>query len=345
VKVDALLPLEDLRTIPDDSRQAEDLGFDGVAVPETTHNPFMALALAAEHTRQIRLSTQIALAFVRSPTTTAYAAFDLQRLSGGRLVLGLGSQTRWQITRRFGMPWSAPAERMHDYIRALHAVWQCWQAEAPLDYVGPHYRLDVMTPNHRPPPLPAEVPLPPVHLAAVGPRMCRVAGDLCAGVRLHPFATLAYVQRVALDHVRRGTEAAGRSLAELEVSGGGMVATGATPEDLRREVEQVRRMIAYYGSFPEYIGVWELHGWQDTGRRLQELATHDRWPETPALVSDEMVRTFAAVGPYADIGERILERFGSFAASVSLPLPAPEHGALLEPSLRLLQTSRLPALG
>ena len=208
MKVDALLALDDLRRLPDDSRRAEDLGFDGIAVAETTHNPFIALALAAEHTRRVRLSTQIVLAFVRSPTTTAYAAFDLQRLSGGRLVLGLGSQTRWQITRRFGMPWSAPAERMHDYIRALHAVWQCWQ---------------------------------------------------------------------------------------------------------------------------------------DTGRRLQELAAQNRWSETPALVSDEMLRAFAAVGTYAQIGERILERFGSFAASVSLPLPAPEHREFLEPSLRLLQASRQPA--
>jgi probable F420-dependent oxidoreductase len=344
VKVDALLPLEDLRTIPDDSRRAEDLGFDGIAVAETTHNPFIALALAAEHTRRVRLSTQIVLAFVRSPTTTAYAAFDLQRLSGGRLVLGLGSQTRWQITRRFGMPWSAPAERMHDYIRALHAVWQCWQDEAPLDYAGPHYRLDVMTPNHRPPPLPAEVPLPPVQLAAVGPRMCRVAGELCAGVRLHPFATEVYIQRVALGHVRQGAEAAGRPLADLEVSGGGMVATGATAEDLQREVEHVRRMIAYYGSFPEYVGVWEQHDWQATARRLQALAAENRWSETPALVSDDMVRTFAAVGTYAEIGERILERFGSFASSVSLPLPAREHAAQLEPSLRRLQASRQPAL-
>ena len=340
--VEALLPLDDLHAVPAESRRAEELGFDGVVVAETTHNPFAALALAAEHTRRLTLATGIALAFVRSPTTTAYAAFDLQRFSGGRFVLGLGSQTAWQIRRRFGMPWSAPAAQMRDYIRALHAVWTCWQGETPLDYQGTHYRLDVMTPNHRPPPLPAGVPVPPVHLAAVGPRMCDLAGELCRGVVLHPFATEAYVRGVALANVRRGAERGGRSLAELDIAGGGMIATGATPEDVHRESERVRRQIAYYGHFPEYVAVWEQHGWEETGRGLQALAAADRWQEAPALVTDEMVRTFAAVGTYAEIGERVLERFGGFATRVSLPLPAPEHAALLGPSLRLLRDAVRP---
>ena len=343
MRVDALLPLDDLRMIPADSRRAEELGFDGVVVAETTHNPFVALALAAEHTGRVTLATQIALAFVRSPTTTAYAAFDLQRFSGGRFILGLGSQTKWQITRRFGMPWSAPAAQMRDYIQALHAIWSCWQEETSLDYQGTHYRLDVMTPNHRPPPLPAGVPFPPVQLAAVGPRMCEVAGELCQGVLLHPFATESYVRRVALENVRRGAERAGRALADLDVGGGGMIATGATPEDVERELEQVRWQIAYYGHFPEYIAVWEQHGWQETGRGLQALAAANRWDEAPALVTDEMVRTFAAVGTYAEIGERVLERFGSFATRASLPLPTREHESLLRPSLRLLQDAGRPA--
>src|SRR3972149_4686654 len=154
MKVECQLPIDDLSAIPTAARRAEALGFDGVIVPETSHNPFMALALAAEHSTRLTLGTSVAHAFVRSPTTTAYAAFDVQRLSGGRFSLGLGSQVKGQIERRFGMPWTAPGPRMRDYILAMRAVWACWQERAPLDYRGTHYRLNVMTPNHRPSPLP-----------------------------------------------------------------------------------------------------------------------------------------------------------------------------------------------
>lgn len=344
MKVEATLPLDDLRTIAAAVRRAEALGFDGVTVPETAHNPFVALALAAEHSERLTLATSVAQAFVRSPTTTAYAAFDLQRFSGGRLLLGLGSQVKGQIERRFGMPWSAPAPRMRDYLLAMRAVWSCWQEGTPLNYQGTHYRLNVMTPNHRPRPLPAGISFPPVYISAVLPHMTRLAGELCQGVRLHGFNTEKYVRNVVLANLRRGARRAGRSLAELDISGGGMIATGATRDEVAQAIEQTRWSIAFYGSTRTYTVIWEQHGWEETGRRLHELSVTNGWAQMPGLITDEMVHTFAAVGAYEEIGEKILERFGSFATTVSLPLPAPEHEKLLEPSLRLLQEAKRPDL-
>jgi probable F420-dependent oxidoreductase len=345
MRVETTLPLDDLRALPTAVRRAEALGFDGVTVPETAHNPFMALALAAEHSTRLRLATSVAQAFVRSPTTTAYAAFDLQRLSGGRLYLGLGSQVKGQIERRFGMPWTAPAPRMKDYIRAMRAVWSCWQDGSQLNYQGTHYRLNVMTPNHRPRPLPQGLPMPAVGIAAVLPYMTRLAGELCDGVRLHGFNTEKYVHNVALPNLRKGADRAGRSLDGFDIAGGGMIATGATEEEVAKAVEQTRWSIAFYGSTRTYTVVWEQHGWEAVGRRLHELSVTNGWAEMPKLITDEMVHTFAAVGTYEQIGDKILDRFGSFATTVGLPLPAPEHEKLLLPSIRRLQEAGTPTLG
>lgn len=344
MRVETTLPVEDLRAIPAAVRRAEALGFDGVFVPETSHNPFMSLALAAEHSTRVRLTTSVAQAFVRSPTTTAYAAFDLQRFSGGRLYLGLGSQVKGQIERRFGMPWTAPGPRMKDYILAMRAVWSCWQDGSPLNYQGTHFRLNVMTPNHRPAPLPEGVPVPQVSVAAVLPYMTRLAGEICQGVRLHGFATERYVTDVTLPNLRKGAARAGRALEGFDISGGGMIATGADADAVAKAIEHTRWSIAFYGSTRTYTTVWEQHGWEATGRKLHELSVTNGWDRMPGLITDEMVRAFAAVGTYEQIGDRILERFGRFATTVALPLPAPEHDALLRPSLRQLQDAKVAQL-
>jgi probable F420-dependent oxidoreductase len=339
MRVESLLPIDDLSAIPVAVRRAEALGFDGVVVPETSHNPFMALALAAEHTTRLTLATSVAQAFVRSPTTTAYAAFDLQRFSGGRFCLGLGSQVKGQIERRFGMPWTPPGPRMRDYILAVRAVWACWQQRAPLNYQGTHYRLSVMTPNHRPSPLPDGISYPSVFLATVLPYMTQLAGEICDGVRLHSFSTARYVTNVTLPNLRTGAARAGRALEGFEISGGGMIATGPTRDAVAKAVDGVRWSIAFYGSTRTYTTVWAQHGWEKTGLKLHELSVTDGWDRMPALITDEMVRTFAAVGTYEEIGDKILERFGGFATRVALPLPAPEHERLLLPSLRHVQSA------
>jgi probable F420-dependent oxidoreductase len=341
MKVESLLTIEDLGAVPGAVRRAEALGFDGVVVPETSHNPFMALALAAEHSTRLTLATSVAQAFVRSPTTTAYAAFDLQRFSGGRYHLGLGSQVKGQIERRFGMPWTAPGPRMRDYILAMRSVWACWQQRAPLDYRGTHYRLNVMTPNHRPPPLPDGMPWPPVSIAAVLPYMTQLAGEICDGVRLHSFSTERYVRNVTLPNLQKGAARAARSLDGFDISGGGMIATGPTRDAVVKAMDGVRWSVAFYGSTRTYTTVWAEHGWEETGLKLHELSVTNGWDRMPALITDEMVRTFAAVGTYEEIGERILERFGGFANRVALPLPAPEHEKLLLPSLRQVQAAKV----
>jgi probable F420-dependent oxidoreductase len=337
MKVEVTLALDDFGTIGDQVRRAEALEFDGIVVPETQHNPFASMALAAEHSERLSIASSVAQAFVRSPTTTAYGAFDIQRFSEGRLLLGLGSQVKGQIERRFGMPWVAPGPRMRDYIHAMREVWSCWQEERPLDYEGTHYRLNVMTPNHRPQPLPVGIPFPDVYLAAVKPYMSRLAGEICQGVRLHSFATEAYIRAHVVPRLRQGLDRSGRSWADLDVSGGGMVVTAATEAEVAAAVERVRWSIAFYGSTRTYLSVWETHGWEETGQQLHTLSISNGWDQMPALITDEMVHTFAAVGTYEEIGQRIIERFGSFSTRTGLPLPAPEHEHLLAPSIRLLQ--------
>lgn len=343
MKVEVHLPQDELRTVPDDIRRIEALGFDGITVAETSHNPFVFLALAAEHSANLTLATSVAQSFVRSPTTMAYVGFDLQRYSKGRLLLGMGSQVKGQIERRFGMPWSAPAPRMADHIRAMRAVWQCWQDETPLKYEGTHYRLNVMTPNHRPKPLPAGIPFPPIYISAQLPYMTRLAGELCQGVRLHGFSTERYVHNVSIPNLKKGAERAGRSLADIDISGGGMVTTGPTKDEVAKAMERTRWSIAFYGSTRTYTAIWEQHGWESVGAELHKLSVTNGWAKMPALITDEMIHTFSAVGTYEEIGDKILERFGSFATRVSLPLPEPEHEHLLTPSIRRLQAAH-PAL-
>ena len=337
MRVEVTLALDDFGTIGDQVRRAEALGFDGIVVPETQHNPFAAMALAAEHSERLSIASSVAQAFVRSPTTTAYGAFDIQRFSKGRLLLGLGSQVKGQIERRFGLPWVAPGPRMRDYIQAMREVWACWQEERPLNYEGTHYQLSVMTPNHRPQPLPEGIPFPDVYLAAVRPYMCSLAGEMCQGVRLHGFATEAYIREHVLPRLRRGLDRGGRSWADLEISGGGMIATGPTEAEVAEAIERVRWGISFYGSTRSYTSVWATHGWEETGQQLHTLSVTNGWDKMPSLVTDEMVHTFAAVGTYEEIGQRIIERFGSFSTTTGLPLPAPEHEHLLAPSIRVLQ--------
>jgi probable F420-dependent oxidoreductase len=345
VKIETGLGQQDLGSVGERVKRAEELGYDSVSTAETSHNPFIGLALAAEHSSTIELSTSIAQSFVRSPTTMAYAAFDIQRFSRGRLYLGLGSQVKGQIERRFGMPWVAPGPRMRDYISAMRAVFECWQENKQLNYQGTHYKLSVMTPNHRPSPLPEGIPFPKIGLAAVGPYMCRLAGEVCDGVRLHTFNTEAYLYETAIPRLKQGARKAGRTMADIDISGGGMIATGPTEADVERAKAGVKWSIAFYGSTRTYLEVWKLHGWEETGLKLHELSVSNGWDKMSSLITDEMVDTFAAVGTYDIIGEKIIERFGNFATRVGLPLPStPEQQRMLAPSIKVLKDHKNPWL-
>jgi probable F420-dependent oxidoreductase len=291
-------------------REAISLGYDTMVAVETQHDPFLMLAVAAQEPSTLELATGIALAFTKSPAATAYTAWDLQRMSGGRLVLGLGSQVKGHITRRFGMPFTKPAQRMKDYVGAMRACWNTWQTGAPLDFQSEHYNLSLMTPNFAPPPL--KNPHIPVLIAAVQEHMLQVAGEVCDGVRLHGICTRRYLDEIAFPNLRKGFAKSGRTATEWEnfqISGGGFLCVAPDNDSLGRAVEKMKETIAFYGSTRSYRASFELDGWADRAEQLHRLSVQQKWSEMPKLVSDEMVNAFAAVGSYRDIAAVMKKRF------------------------------------
>ncbi len=290
-------------------RESDALGYDTVVAVETQHDPYLMLAIAAQEPSRVELATGIALAFTRSPVATAYTAWDLQRMSGGRLVLGLGSQVKGHITRRFGMPFTRPAQRMKDYVGAMRACWNAWQTGAPLDFQSEHYKLSLMTPNFAPPPL--ANPRIAVLIAAVQERMLQVAGEVCDGVRLHGICTRRYLDEIAFPNLRRGFARAGRPEAEWEdfqISGGAFLCTAPDSDSLARAVEKMKQTVAFYGSTRSYRASFELEGWGDRAERLHRLSVQQKWREMAGLVSEEMVRAFAVVGTYREIADVMKKR-------------------------------------
>ncbi len=323
----------DLKEVPAQAQRAEALGFDGIGFGELAHDVFLLAAMALEHTQRLRVGTSIAIAFPRSPMIVAYTSWDLQRMSGGRFELGLGTQVKGHNERRFSVPWSAPAPRMREYIQSLRAIWDCWQHGTPLDYRGQHYTFTLMTPEFNPGPI--GTPPPPVYVAAVGPAMCRAAGEAADGLLMHSFNTRRYTEEVVMPMVAQGSKRAGRSPSDVLVTGGGMIATGATEAEVVASRENSRRRIAFYGSTRTYKGVWDVHEWGDTCLRLHDLSIKGKWAEMPRLIDDTMLDTFCVSGTYDQIGPKLKERFGPYSQRISLGLPEDPRqedrlGALLE---------------
>ncbi len=291
-------------------READALGYDTAIAVETQHDPYLILAVAAQEPAKIELGTGIALAFTKSPVATAYTAWDLQRMSGGRLVLGLGSQVKGHVMRRFGMPWSKPAQRMKDYVGAMRACWRTWQTGEPLNYRSEHYNLSLMTPNFSPPPL--SNPHIPVLIAAVQERMLQVAGEVCDGVRLHGIVTRKYLDQIAFPNLKKGFAKSGRPESEwsnFQIGGGGFLCAAPTKDALAKAVEATKSTIAFYGSTRSYRSSFEIDGWGDTAEQLHKLSVQQKWREMPQLVTEEMVHAFAAVGTYDEIAAVIRKRF------------------------------------
>ncbi|MDX6665799.1 MAG: hypothetical protein QOG68_2005, partial [Solirubrobacteraceae bacterium] len=262
-----------------EARRAEGLGYAGVYSTESANDPFLPIALAAPSTERVRLGTSIAVAFPRSPMQTAYTAWDLQRLTGGRFVLGLGTQVRAHVERRFSAPFSEPAARMHEYVRALRAIWTAWQDGSELAFAGRFYTHTLMPPNFRPAPL--HGPPPAVHLAAVRERMLEVAGEVADGVMLHAFLTADHLRGVVLPALERGLERGGRSRGDLAIGCGLFVAAS---DD---EWESARRRVAFYGSTPGYWPVLETHGLRSLGEALHTHSRAGEWDHMAALVGDD----------------------------------------------------------
>jgi probable F420-dependent oxidoreductase len=329
MRVMAYLPAGDWKNVPPSARQAEALGMDGLASSELAHDPFAPLALAAMATEKIELVTAIAVAFPRSPMIVAGQAWDLQANSGGRFHLGLGTQVKGHNERRFSVPWSAPVPRIREYIQSLRAIWRCWETGEKLNFEGEHYRFTLMTPEFSP--KPTGLPMVPVSIAAVGPDMLRLAGRLCDGARLHGFCTRRYIENVCLPQIEDGLAKGGRSRANLEVSGGGFIATGRTEDEVREKMDWVRYRVAFYGSTRTYWPVFEQHDLIELGSKLHKLSVEGKWDRMAAEVSDDVVRLFAAVGTYAELPKAIEERYGGAVDAIRLEyLPDGDLGALKE---------------
>ncbi len=310
------LPQDDLRAVPVVARQAETAGFNGLTTSENKNDPFLALAVAAVSTEHASLQTSIAIAFSRSPMAVANASWDLQMASRGRFTLGLGSQVRAHNENRFSVPWTAPAPRMREYVRALRAIWRNWETGEKLEFRGAHYKFTLMTPNFTP--TSTHQPPIPVTIAAVGPAMLRVAGEVCDGVRLHGFCTRKYVDDVVMREVRTGMLKGGRTRKTFEISGGGFIATGPDEASVAKMVEWVRYRVAFYGSTPAYWPVLETHGLHDLGRKLNLMSKAGQWDKMAAEVSDDVVRLFAAIGTHKEIAKALAERFGGVADTIAL---------------------------
>jgi probable F420-dependent oxidoreductase len=313
-------------------REAEELGYDAIVSAETQHDPFLALAIAAQEPAALQLVTGIALALTKSPAATAYIAWDLQAMSGGRFVLGLGTQVKGHVTRRFAMPWSKPAQRIKDYVGAMRACWNSWQTGAPLDFRSEHYNLSLMTPNFSPPPV--DHPHIPVMMAAVQERMLQVAGEVCDGVRLHGIVTRRYLDEIAFPNLKKGFDKSGRPASDwnkFEISGGGFICAAPDQDSLAKAIDKIKSTIAFYGSTRSYRLSFELGGWQDQAAELHKLSVQQKWNEMPRLVSEEMVHAFAAVGTYSDISAILKKRFaGVNRIGFELPLRNEHDRAVLK---------------
>lgn len=301
------------------AQRAEELGIGAVLVEETKDDPFQLLALGASATSTIGLGTSVAMAFPRSPTVTAMSAWSLQKLSGGRFVLGLGSQVRAHVERRFGLDWSAPAPWMRDYIGAMRAVWRCWQDSTPLAYESDHYSLDLMVPLFDPGPI--EHPDIPVHIAAIGPNMCALAGEIADGVRLHPVCTPEFIEEKVLPSVAEGAARTGRSLDSVEVCMKPLIGTAGTRADLERVSETVRARVAFYLSTPSYRRTFELHGWEETARRASQMSREKRWDDLILLVDDEMLHTIATIGTHDEIAVKLNDRYANRVDRIEFSIP------------------------
>lgn len=308
-----------LEQMPAYAAAAEALGFDGFWVAETNSEPFLNLALAAEHSNKMTLGTAIAVAFPRSPAILAYTAWDLQRYSRGRFILGLGPQVKAHNVLRFGVKWEKPVAKMRETIEAIRAFWDCWQNGTRLDYAGEFFKLALMTPFFDPGPI--DFPRPPIFIAAVNEQMLRLAGSHCDGVHIHALHSVPYLREVALPEIEVGLARGGRSRADFSVNTSVFVVPTDDPEEAQRAETHVRQQLSFYMSTPAYKSVLALHGWEDVSDRLGQLARAGEWDEMQRLITDEILDAFAVSGRWAELPAIIHARYGDLLDRVSYYLP------------------------
>jgi probable F420-dependent oxidoreductase len=311
--LDAALAPASLAEVPALAIAAESVGFDAVWTQETQHNPFLPLPLVAEHTARLRFGTAVAIGFARSPVTLAHVAWDLAQQSGGRFILGLGTQVKPHLERRFGMPWPAsPLSKLRELVQAIRAVWHTWQTGERLNFRGEHYKLTLMTPFFSPPP--HAHPLP-IYLAGVNTGLARLAGEVADGYHVHPLHSAAYLRDVIRPALAAGAVKVGRAASDVTISASVFVVTSPAERDFARQ------QISFYASTPSYRPLLAHHGWAAIGERLSHHASRGEWAAMPALVSDDMLAAFAVTGSLAGLSAPLRERYSGLLDRVTLYRP------------------------
>ncbi len=332
MKLETLLPLGkvdpglrepgtpfDIHRVAEDARLVESLGYDALMFEETKHDPYVVMALAAQATTRITIGTAVAIAFPRSPTVTAMSAWTLQKLSRGRFTLGLGTQVRAHIERRYGFHWSAPGPWIREYIQAVRALWAAWQSGTQPDHCGARYQINLSVPLFDPGPL--EHPHIPIHLAAVNPYLCEVAGEVADGLRPHPVCTAHYIEEVMWPAVRKGAARSGRSLEHFAVSIKPLIVTAPDAATLAQRIRDVRARVAFYASTPAYRAAFAAHGLGELADELKLLSRAQRWEEMPQHISDDVLHRYACVGTYDEIAGVLAKRYGGLVTNVEFSIP------------------------
>jgi probable F420-dependent oxidoreductase len=325
LKFDAALPPIGLKDVPVISQAAESIGFDALWTQETQHDPFLPCALIAEHTARLNFGTAVAVSFARSPANLAYTAWDLAAQSGGRFILGLGTQVKAHIERRFGQPWPvSPVKKLREQIEVIRAFWDCWQNGTKLNYRGEYYKITLMSPFFQPPPLPSPIFLEngggwgggiPIYIAGVNTGLAKLAGELCEGFHVHPFHSPRYVREVILPAIEEGAAKERRERKDVSVSVTAFVAT--TPE----EMNFARAQISFYASTPSYRPVMDLHGWSGVAEQLSAHAAKGEWAEMPMLLTDEMLGEFCLVTEEDKLADELKKRYEGIADRLTLYTP------------------------
>lgn len=307
-------PLTPLLQVPEVARAAEETGFDAIWVAETQHNPFLPCALVAEHTKRLRFGTAIAVSFARSPAVMAHTAWDLADASGGRFILGLGTQVKAHIERRFGMAWpDSVVGKLGEQIGAIRAFWQAWQAGERLRYRGEYYKITLSSPFFTPPPI--KHPEIPIYIAGVNTGLARLAGESADGFHAHPFHTPSYLREVILPAIDEGATRTGRSRQEVVMVTHAFVVTNS------QEREFVRQQISFYASTPSYRRVMEYHGWGEIREKLSALAARQKWTEMPVLIDDTILEHFATVAESGELADALQERYEDIADRITVYVP------------------------
>ena len=315
MKVETALVAPTIDAIGEAARRIEDAGYDSVITPEAGHDPFLPLMIVAEHTKRLKFGTGVAIAFPRSPFVTAQIAWDLQRFSGGRFMLGLGTQVKGHNERRYSTAWpSPPGPRLREYILCLKAIFKTFQSGARPDYQGKHYQFTLISPFFSPGA--NENEHIPIYISAVNRYNCQLVGELCDGIRMHGFNTTKYTNEVILPAIKEGAEKAGRKLSDIDIVGGAFVITGKNEEEVEKAKAPVRQQLSFYASTRVYHPVLEVHGWQDAGQQLFRLSMEGKWGEMANMMTDDMLDEMAVIGTYDQIANKLKQRYAGVVTTL-----------------------------